>query len=237
MKILGIDTSTDIFNLALIENGRVTADYKIDKEGLTHSSLMISCLKDILRITDSSLKKLDGISVSIGPGSFTGLRIGLATAKGLAYSLSLPITGINCLDSYSLSQKNLPGILCPMIKARKDIYYFTLFNRTDHSNALNRIDNYQCVNWFTIQEKIAALALNHPVFIFGFGLQDIVKRENNHEKLCNIFFVDREQEPPGAVNVALIGEERMSRKQYDDLFLLSPFYIHKSSAEIKLGKN
>lgn len=228
---MGIDTATDVLNLAIIENGKMIVDYRIQKEGLTHSAMIINALKDILDITDLSLEDLDGIAVSIGPGSFTGLRIGLATAKGLAFSLSLPITGINCLASYALSRKNLPGILCPMIKARKDEYYFALYRKAKNLDDLIRMNQYQCNSWFGIKEIL--LALDHSVYIFGHGLKEIIKNEQNNSDLNNIHLMVMEQDPPGAVNIALIGEKKISQKQADDIFKLFPFYIRKSAAEIK----
>lgn len=231
---MGIDTSTDVLNLAIVENGKMIVDYKIQKEGLTHSSIIINALKDILDIADLSLEALEGIAVSIGPGSFTGLRIGLATAKGLAFSLSLPITGINCLESYALGRIDLPGILCPMIKARKDEYYFTLYQKTN-MDELVRMNQYQCHRWFVIKEKL--LALYQSVYIFGYGLREIIKNEKGKTNLKNIHLIIREQDPPGAANIAFIGEKKISRKQADDIFKLIPFYIRKSAAEIKYKEN
>jgi len=119
MYILGIDTTTDILSLAIVQNDRMLIDYKMQIEGFTHSAIIIKALQNILAMAGLSLEKFNAIAVSIGPGSFTGLRIGLATAKGLVFALSLPIIGVNSLESYAFSRKFLPGILCPMVKARK----------------------------------------------------------------------------------------------------------------------
>lgn len=231
MITLGIDTATDIFNLAIIENGKMIVDYRMQKAGMTHSAVIIPALKNLIDFTGLELNKLTGIAVSVGPGSFTGLRIGLATAKGLAFSLSIPIIGVNTLESYALDRKDLPGILCPMMKARKGEYYFTLYRKENHYNDLIRIEDYQCKSWLSIKEKL--LKLDQPVYILGYGLMEAIGNLKSNHSLSHIHFLIKEQDPPGAVNIALMGEKRILSKQTDDIFELSPFYICKSAAEIK----
>ncbi|MFW5788210.1 MAG: tRNA (adenosine(37)-N6)-threonylcarbamoyltransferase complex dimerization subunit type 1 TsaB [Halanaerobiales bacterium] len=232
MKILGIDTATDVLNLAITDKGKIVADYKIEKEKMTHSAIIIPVLKDILDITELGLRDIDGIAVSIGPGSFTGLRIGLATAKGLVFSLSIPIVGVNTLEVYASNWKRLlPAILCPMVKARKGEYYFTLYQKRKNGDDLYRIKPYQCKDWFSIKEEL--LLLRQPVYIFGYGLREIIENKNGDNCLENIHFMFNEHEPPGAANVALIGEKKIFLKETDSVLELSPFYIRKSAAEIK----
>ncbi len=231
MKILGIDTTTDVLNLAITINGVMSFDFMMKREGITHSAIMIPTLKNILRITEVRLNELEGIAVSIGPGSFTGLRIGLATAKGLAFSLSIPIAGVNALESYALRWKELPGILCPIIKARKGEYYFTFYKKRKNSDNLIRIEDYQCMDWFGIKEKL--FKLDKSVFIFGYGLTEIIENNETNQYPNNINFIIREQDPPGAINIALIGEKKILKKENDNIFDLSPFYIRKSAAEVK----
>jgi tRNA threonylcarbamoyladenosine biosynthesis protein TsaB len=231
LVILGIDTATDILNLALVENGKMVIDCKIQKAGLTHSALIIPALKDILNIASWGFDKLEGIAVSIGPGSFTGLRIGLATAKGLVFALSIPVIGVNTLESYASNWKTLPGILCPMVKARKGEYYFTLYRRKTNGNNLLRIVPYQCQDWFTIKKNL--FLLNQPIYIFGYDLMEIMENEQRSNGSKNIHFMFKEQEPPGAITIALIGEKKIYQKQNDNVLTLSPFYIRRSTAEIK----
>ncbi len=230
MKILGIDTATNVLNLAIIENRKMIADYMMEKEGTTHSAIIVPALKNIINLTGYKLNELAGIAVSIGPGSFTGLRIGLATAKGIAFSLSIPVIGVNTLESYALSWKDLPGILCPVVKARKGEYYFTFYLKKENSDNLIRIEDYQCKNWINIKEKLLKLA--KPVYVFGHGLIEVTESKKINYYPDNIHFIIREQDPPGAVNIALMGERRISKGEKDDIFELSPFYIHRSSAEV-----
>jgi len=234
LKILGIDTTTDVLNLAMTINGVMSFDFMMKREKITHSAILIPTLKNMLNLTEVKINELEGIAISIGPGSFTGLRIGLATAKGLAFSLSIPIAGVNALESYALQWKELPGILCPIIRARKGEYYFTFYKKRKNNHNLIRIEDYQCMDWFGIKEKL--LKFDDSVFIFGHGLTEI--RENNEKEQYpnNINFIIREQNPPGAINIALIGEKKIFKKENDNIFDLSPFYIRKSGAEAKKEK-
>lgn len=234
MIILGIDTATDILNLAIVEDDNIIIDYKIQKEGKTHSAILIPSLKNILDCTDLDLDKLEGVAVAIGPGSFTGLRIGLATAKGLAFSLSVPLIGVNTLQSYALKWQALPGILCPMVKARKGEYYFTFYQKNKNSPDLERLEPYQCDKWAAIKNQLKQY--HQPIYVFGYGLTELIINHDHEQDAENIYFIDKTQEPPGAINIAFEGINRIKRKKIDDVLSLSPFYIRKSAAEmIKKG--
>lgn len=232
MKILGIDTTTDILNVTIIENGVLIFDYMINKPGITHSSTLIPSLRNIMKIAEINLNELDGIAVSIGPGSFTGLRVGLATAKGLAFSLSIPIIGVNSLEAYALRWKELPGILCPIIKARKDDYYFTFYQKERNNENLIRIEEYQCLNWTKISQIFAKY--KEQIFVFGQGLLEILRYDKDrYYHNNNVTFIVREQDPPGAKYIALIGDKKISKSVKDNIYEMSPFYINKSGAELK----
>jgi tRNA threonylcarbamoyladenosine biosynthesis protein TsaB len=229
---LGIDTTTDILNVTIIENGVLIFDYMINKPGITHSSILIPSLRNIMKIAEINLNELDGIAVSIGPGSFTGLRVGLATAKGLAFSLSIPIIGVNSLEAYALRWKELPGILCPIIKARKDDYYFTFYQKERNNENLIRIEEYQCLNWTKISQIFAKY--KEQIFVFGQGLLEILRYDKDrYYHNNNVTFIVREQDPPGAKYIALIGDKKISKSVKDNIYEMSPFYINKSGAELK----
>ena len=97
---------------------------------------------------------------------------------------------------------------------------------------MTRMVPYQCEDWTSIKEKI--LLLNQPVYVFGQGLQEITGNDKKNRLVENIYYGFKEQEPPGAVNVALIGSKRLHQNQLDNAVTLSPFYIRKSAAEIKM---
>jgi len=230
--VLGIDTSTDILDLAISNNDKIIVNYRMYKKKVTHSAIIIPVLQDALKTAGLNLKELEGISICIGPGSFTGLRIGLATAKGLSFSLSLPIVGINSFESYAFNWRSmLSGIFCPIIEARKDEYYYTLYQ---NNNSLIRIKPFQCRKWSLIKKEL--VLLKKQVYVFGSGLNEIIKGKEDDVCLENVHFLNKEQDSPGAVNIALIGERMLSNYEDHDLLTLSPFYIRKSAAEIKKDK-
>ncbi len=230
MNILGIDTTAEVLNLAIINKGRFIVDYRINTAEKTHSALILPLFKNMLSFTGIELKTVEGVAVSIGPGSFTGLRIGLSTAKGIAFSLSIPIIGINTLESYAFRFIDLPGILCPIIKARRGEYYYATFYK--NNNNLSIAKNYQCAKWNVIKNDL--LKYNNDVYVFGYGLGDILEQEKaeKSKNIANINFVVHNYQNANAVNVALMGEKRIIEKQYDDIYNLSPFYISQSAAEM-----
>lgn len=231
MKILGIDTAANTLNLAIINSGEIIADYKVNTVKGTHSSFILPLLNNMLNLNEIKPKQLEGIAVSIGPGSFTGLRIGLATAKGLAFTLSTPIIGINTLESYAFRWIDLPGKLCPIIRARRGEYYFAVFQKKNED--LSLLEDFQCTEWIKIKKKLLSFYGN--VYAFGFGLKDIIKEEkiDKSRNIENIYFLTSNQDISSAANVALIAEAKILEKDYDDIYTLSPFYIKKSAAETK----
>ena len=235
MKILGIDTSAKTLNLALVDDNKMVIDCRINTVDRTHSALILPLLNNILDTSSIKLKQIGGIAVSIGPGSFTGLRIGLATAKGLSFALSIPIVGINTLESYAFRWIDLPGKLCPLIRARREEYYYAIFYKKNSN--LRLIKEYQCGEWGQIKSEL--LRYSDKVFIFGCGLEDILKEERieKSKNIENIYFIARNQNIANAANVALMGEKKILENNYDDLYTLSPFYIKKPAAEIKKEKD
>lgn len=234
MLVLGIDTATKVLNLTIVNNSEMVIDYKVNRLGKTHSTLILSALNSMLNLSGIKLKEIEGIAVSIGPGSFTGLRIGLSTAKGLAFALSIPLIGVNSLESYAFGWLSLPGMLCPIIKARRDEYYFALYEHKNKDYSI--VGDYQCAKWIEIKQQL--LKYKDHIYIFGDGIEDILKDENieNYGHIANIYFVTTPLSAANAVNVALLGEKKIFKKEYDDIYKLLPLYISKSAAEILIEK-
>ena len=115
MKILGIDTSTKFCNLALIKDEDILIEYTINGLKKKHSSILMPAIKDLLKIMNLKMAEINGIAISIGPGSFTGLRIGLGVAKGLSYACSLPLLGVPTLEAMAFSLKEIPYLICPVL--------------------------------------------------------------------------------------------------------------------------
>ena len=226
MKILGIDTSTKFCNLGLIEDEDIIIEHAINGSKKKHSSILLPAIKDLLETIDLKIEEINGIAVSMGPGSFTGLRIGLCVAKGLCYARSLPLLGIPTLDAIAFPLKEIPYLICPVLESKKDEIYDVVFRGGD---SLHRVMDYKCED---IQSLLARLSLLKEKIIFlGDGIKKY--QDNIKEKIGkNALFIDSQLNLPVASNVAFLGLNKLKKEEEDDVSTLSPFYLRKSEAEI-----
>jgi tRNA threonylcarbamoyladenosine biosynthesis protein TsaB len=129
MRILSIDTATPFASAALVADGRILAECLISGQK-NHSERLLQIVETLFDWTGIARASIDCIAVSIGPGSFTGLRVGISTAQGLAFSLDKPLAGVPTLEVVA-SQTTGDGLISPMIDARKQQVYASLYRRTD----------------------------------------------------------------------------------------------------------
>jgi tRNA threonylcarbamoyladenosine biosynthesis protein TsaB len=226
LKILGIDTSTRFCNLGLIEDEDVLIEYTINDLKKKHSSILVPAIKDLLKTMDLKMEEINGIAISIGPGSFTGLRIGLCVAKGLCYARSLPLLGITTLDAMAFSLKEIPYLICPVLESKKDEIYDVVFRGGD---SLHRVMDYKCED---IQSLLVRLShLKEKVIFLGDGIKeyrDIIKEKIGKDAL----FIDSQLNLPVATNIAFLGLNKFKKGEEDNISTLTPFYLRKSQAEI-----
>ncbi|MEG1345249.1 MAG: tRNA (adenosine(37)-N6)-threonylcarbamoyltransferase complex dimerization subunit type 1 TsaB [Acidaminococcaceae bacterium] len=126
MLVLGIDTATKVCAVGLCKDGKPLAEYQINI-GMTHSEGLLPQLEQLLVRTGSAKNEVDLIAVSMGPGSFTGLRIGLATAEALAYSWQIPLTGVSTLKALAYNVPVANVVLAPVLDAQKGNYYLAIY--------------------------------------------------------------------------------------------------------------
>ncbi len=122
MKILGIESASMVASAAIVEDGRLIAEYTVDHKK-THSQTLLPMIDEIVRMTETDMGEIDGIAVSAGPGSFTGLRIGSTTAKGLGLALNKPLLHIPTLDAMAWQLWGCDGLVCPIMDARRGQVY------------------------------------------------------------------------------------------------------------------
>ena len=206
MKILGIDTSTQFCNLGLIEDEDILIEYAINGLKKKHSSILMPAIKDLLNTIDLKMEEINGIAISIGPGSFTGLRIGLGVAKGLSYACSLPLLGIPTLDAMAFSLKEIPYLICPILESKKDEIYDVVFRGGD---SLHRVMDYKCED---IQSLLARLSpLKEKIIFLGDGIkkyQDNIKEKIGKDAL----FIDSQLNLPVASNIAFLGLDKLKKQ-------------------------
>jgi len=236
--ILGIDTATAVASVALINDGELVAEQNHLKESQAftavssskgnHAEVLVPLVQSLLGEADVSLDRLSGIAVSIGPGSFTGLRIGLATAKGIAYDAGLPIVGVSTLHANAARVKNFDGTICALLDARKSEVYTALFEHTD--GALRRLSDDALMS---IAQALGAARER------AGSLEFVGDGAHAYEKvIIREFGVGATMLAGGTVaaQVALLAERQFRDREMDDIGALRPVYLRSSEAETQLGK-
>lgn len=225
MKILGIETATSILSLAVIDGEELLVDHTRDL-GLRHSSELMPAISRIIEENNLNVQDIDGLSVSIGPGSFTGLRIGLATAKGLAQTLNVPLVGIPTLDGMVSNCLFSEFVVCPLLDARKSEVYTALY-RMDACGEMERLTEHLAISPEGLVEMI-----EEPTVFLGNGLKtygSLIKKELGD--LAH--FAPAQFWVPRATNIARLGLREIKEGWVGDLSSMVPLYLRKSEAEIK----
>lgn len=238
MIILGIDTSTNQGSVAIAEDGKLLSESFLLLNS-SYSKTLINSLDDLLKKCKIGINDIDGFAVSIGPGSFTGLRIGLSTCKGFNLATGKPIVPVGTLDAITesffpdsgflnsaLRTPHSELLLCPIIDAKKGEVYASLYKY--EKGVIKKLEDDMAVNPEKLCQKI-----NEPAIFFGDGIKsygDFIK-----DKLKGLaYFYNDAQKNSVAASIALLGGKKMERGDIEDSTALKPKYIRRSEAEIKL---
>jgi tRNA threonylcarbamoyladenosine biosynthesis protein TsaB len=225
MKVLGIDTSTSCGSVGLIDNGEVVSDYLLNIP-VTHSERLLGAIELVLREAHCPVGQLDGWAISLGPGSFTGLRIGVSAVKGLAFATGKPVAGVSTLDVLASQIAPTPSLICPILDARKQEVY-TAFYRYDKGNSLKRLSPHQALRPEDLVKKI-----NEQTIFLGGGIKNYGDFLLNSLSTLVIFPPAPLHSPHGSM-VARLGFELLQKGECLDLDTFTPLYIRPSEAEIK----
>jgi tRNA threonylcarbamoyladenosine biosynthesis protein TsaB len=191
----------------------------------THSRHLMDLIKTVCLTADLRVGDVDGFAVTIGPGSFTGLRIGISTIKGLAFSLAKPVAGVSSLDALAWQCAQSAYLICPLLDARKKEVYACRYRFKN--NELKRD-----VSEKVISPTEAVSGIREPSIFVGNAAQ--MYRENISAELGDLaHFASRGQHTIRASSIAWLSITGFYRKQTEDVALLVPHYIRKSDAEIK----
>ncbi|NDV64767.1 tRNA (adenosine(37)-N6)-threonylcarbamoyltransferase complex dimerization subunit type 1 TsaB [Bacteroides sp. 224] len=221
--ILHIETSTSVCSVAVSEDGH-TIFTKEDFEGPSHATLLGVFVDEALSFVDSHAIPLDAVAVSCGPGSYTGLRIGVSMAKGICYGRNIPLIGLPTLEVMSvpvLLYQDLPenALICPMIDARRMEVYAAIYDR-----ALNTVRKTSAD---IVDENSYLEYLNErPVYFFGNGA-DKCKEKITHP---NAFFIDHIH--PLAKMMFPLAEKAMADSKFEDVAYFEPFYLKEFVATV-----
>ena len=176
MKILGLDSSGLVASVAIVEDDIIIAEYTINYKK-THSQTLLPMLDEIKHMTELDLQTLDAIAIAAGPGSFTGLRIGSATAKGLGLVLDIPIIPVPTVDALAYNLYGCSALICPIMDARRNQVYTGLYEfhkqaEDDAGYDLCTIEKQCVVTIDEIVENINFLCekMNKEVLFLGDGV-------------------------------------------------------------------
>lgn len=221
MKILSITTSSNICGVAILENDTLLKQINQDS-GLTHSETLMPLIKSLFESLKLKLSDIDLIVCDKGPGSFTGIRIGIATAKAFSDSLCIPTIGISSLEglSYNTGKSSL---ICTLIDARKNNCYWALFEKSE--NQYTKILDFDIENINNILNKLSDF--NKEIIFVGDG--SINYRNEITLTIPNSIFSDNNF--LSAYNIGLAGYYKFQNKENMLQNPLLPMYLHKSQAE------
>jgi len=225
MKVLGIDTSTPCGSVGLVSDSEVISEYLLNTP-VTHSERILSAIHFVVKEAGCAMESLDGLAISLGPGSFTGLRIGVSTVKGLAFALGKPVVGVPTLDGLAAQVSPTPYLICPILDARKKEVY-TAFYRYNQENVLVRLSEYQAARpeVLTKQVKEKTIFVGNGAGVYA----DILRTAASPFALF----------PPTPLHllhgsmVAKLGLDLLLKKDVLDPATFSPIYVRPSEAEIK----
>ncbi|MGH7963205.1 MAG: tRNA (adenosine(37)-N6)-threonylcarbamoyltransferase complex dimerization subunit type 1 TsaB [Candidatus Binatia bacterium] len=225
MLILGIDTATVIGSVGLVRDGEPVGE-EFCRAASNHTETLFPLVTTVLAQAQVSLGEVEGIGVSIGPGSFTGLRIALSAVKGFSYALGHQVVGISTLEALARTVTDWEGLICPLLDARKREVYAALF-RCDQNSRLERLTPDLALLPQMLLERIT-----EPCLFLGDGAEfygELIEGRCGSDARLLPFAT---YHPRGAV-VAMMAWERLCRGEHDDLDTLMPCYVRSPEAELK----
>ena len=227
MSILSIDTSSQVSSVAVLSAERVAAEISM-QGALTHSETLMPHIETALRMARVEKSELEGIAVSIGPGSFTGLRIGLASAKMMAYALHIPLIAVPTLEALAHHYICEGVRLVPMMDAQKGNVYAQEFVWRADGDALI-LQEIRSLAILPLTEVIAGLEnAEQPVILLG----DAMQKKTTLALPANVRLAPIHARMPRAACVGLAALTRLTRGEIDDPVTAAPLYLRRSEAEV-----
>lgn len=225
--ILAIENSTMCGSVALVSEGLCLAEYSLTTS-VTHSRRLLSSIQQLMDDTGFSWDRLDAIAVSSGPGSFTGLRIGLTTAKGIAMATGKPLIGINSLTTLACQLSWSDKLICPVIDARKHEVY-TAFYRCNKDGVTRRVSDIFAITPETLAQKISdwVIFLGDGSQLYRDTLVEMLQERASFASPELIF-----------IRAAALGHcalEKWKQGKFIDPASAIPDYIRPSEAEVQFS--
>ena len=227
MKILAMDTSSDVASVAVTEDNRLLGEYTMNNKKKTHSQKLMVMIDVLLKDIEVDISEIDLFAVSHGPGSFTGLRIGVATAKALAHACQKPIIGISTLEALAYNLPFCEHIIVPVMDAGKNRVYAASYIWDEGFRTLGEPEA------MTIEECVESCGVLLETVFVGDGAA--VHMEYIKEQLGEqAFFAPANSLEQRASSVACAAYEKYKNGEASSYTEVNPVYLKKSQAEREL---
>lgn len=221
MKILAYDTSSDVLSIAYFD-GKKTTEFE-SQSFARHSSVLVPSLERLLKDNRISLRDIDVLAVGLGPGSFTGLRVGIATAKIFGYICAMKLVGVSSLEAIAWEAAGFDGEIAVILDAKKEMLYSAVFRNKDQG--LKIIQKPRLIKIETLIRGLKA-----PRLFLGDGA--VIYREKiMSAKYCQIEEKARAVYPKAA-NILRRAMTKIQKKEFLDPFTMEPLYLHARDCNV-----
>lgn len=224
MLILAFETTAKAGSVALLENGKLLAE-NYQNTGLTHSQTLMVMAEDMLKASGKTMADVTAVAVAEGPGSFTGVRIGVAAAKGLSWGGELPCYGVSTLEAMAETLGAYGGYVCPCMDARRAQVYNALFYAKQGN--LERVQPDRAIALADLAEELKNL--QEPIFLVGDGAQ--LCYNTLQETVPNLVLPPEHRMHQRASGVAIVAAKKIAAGEPGDGNAMTPNYLRLSQAE------
>lgn len=225
MKILGIDSSGLVASAAIADEKNIIAEFTVNNKQ-THSQTLLPMIEKVVDMSGIEIEQIDAIAIAAGPGSFTGLRIGSATAKGIGLALKKPVVSVPTLEGLAYRVSVFDGIICPIMDARRNQVYTGIYKMD--KGKLVCLSEQKAVDIHEIMEELEKY--DEKVIFLGDGVE--VQRETIEKEFKKEYcFAPIHLSKQSAAAVAVLGDIYFNQGKAEDAAEHKPIYLRKSQAE------
>lgn len=232
MKILGIDSSGMVASVAIVDGDILIAEYTMNHKK-THSETLLPMIDEIMRTSEVKMEDLDAIAIASGPGSFTGLRIGAATAKGLAIAVNKPIIPVKTCEGLAFNMWGADGVVCPIVDARRNQVYTGIYSVMGNIDVLmdqEPMDIHQLIEKLNSLCEGSENSAPRQVTFVGDGIPVYEKVIWDEIKVpCKMAPASLNRQR--GASIAAYGEILFKERKYINADDFAPEYLRKSQAE------
>ncbi len=228
MIILSIDSSTPVAGVAVLTEEQILGESMLNTKN-THSEKLLVLVDTLLQELHLTMAEIDAVAVAQGPGSFTGLRIGMATAKGLAQGGGKKLIAVPTLDALAHRMSGVSGLICPILHAKRNEVYTAAY-QCSATGQMERLSSYQAVDPELLLNELA----QQPEKVCFLGDGVAVYQKLLQERLGDkMWLAPMDQRLPSAAAIGVLALKRALQDDYDDLYGCELIYIRRSEAEIQ----